>query len=125
MGKIIDFLKRVSSLISGDDSPAGSERPMIEIRARNDSTSQQQQRTSTNLPRIEILGINQRLPNGSGTNPNRDEVEIFKSNIGRGMTVKKIRKPGRCPLCATKGKVVANVGGGDRWRCEKCDSTFN
>ena len=125
MGKVSDFLKRVSSFFSGDDSPAGSGRPTIEIRGRNDSTTQRQQRTSSNPPRIKIGVINQRLPNGSGTNPYRGEVEIPKTNIGRGITVKKQRRPGRCPLCATKGKVVENVSGRDRWRCEECDSTFN
>ena len=116
LDKISDLLKRLSEFLSGDDSPTKLGKPRIEIRGRNNSSTQQQL-TSSNPPRINILGINLRRPNESETNPYGD--------IGGGITLRKHRKPSRCSVCATKGKVVANVRGPDRWRCEECGCTFN
>ena len=98
----------------------------IVINARHNSPSYQNEQANelVGVPKITILGVNQRTPVASGTNVYRTEVDVQNTNLGNGITVNSQRKPGRCPICATRGGILENPNGSPRWLCPVCDSTF-
>jgi hypothetical protein len=82
---------------------------------------------NSDAPRITIRSVNRRTPIAAGGNVYSSEVSVQNANLGHGITVMRQRKPGRCPICATRGCVVENTGGGrHRWLCTEpsCGSTF-
>jgi len=94
---------------------------------RSASSNPNNETASGDAPRITILTVNRRTPIASGGNVYSSEVSVQNANLGRGITVMRQRKPGRCPICATRGSVVENTGGGrHRWLCTEpsCGSSF-
>jgi|GEM_PF-3748264 len=124
--KVKKYLNKVKKHFNKDNSPSTS-KPTIEIRGRHDSQPTLQTRSATDSLRITIGEAHRRPSTAEGTVDYGSELDVQhrNRNVGRGITVKKQRKPRKCPLCATYGKVVANTGRGDRWRCEDCGLTFN
>ena len=122
MWSIKSWFKKIKEYFSGGKIEDGGEQPTIRIGERRYPQSPSSASGST--PKIKVRAIHR---NDSTTNENvyQDEVDVVNRNLGRGIVVNKRRKPGRCPICATRGKVVANTSGGDSWRCIECDSTFN
>jgi len=128
--KIRGFFKRKSA------SPPSMSNQRISIRSVNQRpvlTPTAEQNISVSVgdgndsdtPRITIRGVNQRTPIASGGNVYSNEVDVQNANLGRGITVMRQRKPGRCPLCATRGGITESADGGNRWLCPACGSTFN
>ena len=126
MGKFKDWWERIKSKLKGEPVSSSSEKPKIVIKARHDSPTPPTP-SSPNAPRITIGNINRRTPTASGTNGYRGEVEVSNPNIGRGITVSRRRKPGRCPNCATTGCIIENPGGRPKWKCTvpECGHTFD
>lgn len=76
-------------------------------------------------PRIAIQRVNRRAPIVAASNIYGREMEIPSVNLGHGMTIKGLKKPVKCPICATRGgEIVENPGGRQRWKCMVCDSNF-
>lgn len=125
MGWIKNLFKIIKSYFSEKELSDRTSKPTIEIHGRNDPHSVQRLPSSDEPPQITIGEIHRRVPDAVGTDVYRSEVDVQNPNLGHGITVRKQHMPGRCPLCATQGKVVANTNGNRRWRCEECGSTFN
>lgn len=138
MGAILDFFKnqfeKIKRYFSGNKNmPTNEQNNRIVIRSRRDAISTGEQRIQPiqnnqeefDTPKITIRSVNQRTPMASGTNVYRSEVDVQNANLGRGITVMRQHKPGRCPLCATRGEIIENPEGRPRWKCTTCDSTFN
>ena len=118
--KIREYFERRNSESADDQGKR------IVIRARNDhgSTGVQGEEIEVD-PKITIRGVNKRVPIVSGDNIYSGDLNVPNKNIGRGITVKKQRKPVRCPICATRGGIIENPGGDPRWKCPACNETFN
>ena len=131
MFSIIKMLKNIFKKRDGssdENVPAVNENQnkQIVIKARNDSVSTTSQNEKIIItPKIEIKKVNKHTPPSSGTHVDGREVSVKRKNLGRGMTVNKQRKPGRCPICATTGGIIENPGGTPRWKCSACNETFN
>ena len=134
MIKILTFIKnqfeKIKEYFSKENITVSDEQnKKIVIRTHNDPYSLSIQDIQINetidAPKITIRGVNERVPIASGTNVYRSEAEVQNANIGHGITVKKQRKPGRCPNCATRGEIVENSEGNQRWKCPVCNYAFN
>lgn len=126
MGAIKELIEAVKQYF-GDGDSEESRAPAeqtIEIRERHSGSAQPAGSSPADVPKIKIGEIH-RYKSEAIKDVYRDEVNVVKKNIGKGITVNKQRKPGKCPICATQGSVAANAGGGDKWICEECGSTFN
>lgn len=125
MGRFFSFMKEQFEKIK-KPPVSNAQSQKIVIRSRHDShPTSDQNNVPEDIPKITIRGVNQRTPIASGTNIYRTEVDVQNTNLGGGITVNRQRKPGRCPLCATRGGIIENPGGRPRWKCPACDSTFN
>lgn len=118
MGMIRDFFEKVSHYFNKEEYQDEESSPAIEIYEWHDESS-------NDIPQITIGEVHRRDPDTIGSNVYRSEIDVQNQNLGHGIIVKKQHKPGRCPLCATQGKIVGNNAGSDRWKCEECGSTFN
>jgi rubrerythrin len=125
MGRISDLFEKIKSFFNKKKFLDKSSRPTIEIHDRYNLNSMQHSHSSSEVPQITIREVHRCIQTETERDIYRREVDVPNPNIGHGITVKKQRKPGRCPLCATKGKVVENTARGGRWKCEECGSTFN
>jgi tRNA(Ile2) C34 agmatinyltransferase TiaS len=107
-------------------SAKDSQGQRIVINSRSDSASvSNHDNAASNTPKINVRGINQRTPIAYGTNTYRADINVQNISLGNGITVNRQRKPGRCPICASRGGISENSDGRPRWRCSECDSTFN
>lgn len=130
MGLLKDLFKVVSEAVKqcfgGDDSSrsdAPADRTII-IKEHHSGGALLTDSSFTDVPKIKIGEVH-RHNSATISDVYRDEVNVVNQNIGKGITVNKQRKPGKCPICATPGRVAANVNGGDKWICKECGSTFN
>jgi len=129
MVRLISFIKeQIEKIIRFFNKPsvANTQSKKIVIKARHESLlSSVHSYESEEVPKITIHGVNQRTPIATGTNVFRTDVDVQNTILGNGITVNRQRKPGRCPLCATRGGITENPDGNLRWKCSTCDSTFN
>ena len=90
----------------------------IQISPRSQNVPNQR---SPDAPRIVIKQIHH-YPSAYSS-----DVTVEHPNLGHGIHVNRMRKPVRCPLCASRsGRIVENrAGAAHRWKCEDCQSTFN
>ncbi len=95
--------------------------PRITIIQRHDGAQPERHRRSGNAS-ITIRNINKRTAPISGT---LAEGSGQQTDLGNGITMKRQRKPNRCPICATTGKIEANADGRNKWLCKACGHTFN
>ena len=121
--KMKSFIKKRKSIIADNQS-----QQKIVIRSRHDAMPSFEAQSVVfveETPRITIHNVNQRTPIAFGTSVYRDDIEVQNTNIGSGIIVNRQRKPGRCPLCATRGEIIENPSGNRRWKCNACASLFN
>lgn len=130
MGAIKDLFENLSEAVKqyfGGGDSAESHTPAdqtIEIKERHSGITWPPDSSSADAPKIKIGEVHTR-ESAAIRDVYRDGVNVVNQNIGKGITVNKQRKPGKCPICATQGRVEANVNGGDKWICEECGNTFN
>ncbi len=122
MGMINNLFDKIKNFFNKRKNLNESSKPTIVIRERHDIDSEHYSQSFDEGPRITIREVHREGTTATG---DLSEVEVQTPNLGHGITVKKQHKPSRCPMCATKGKVVANPSGRERWKCEECGSTFN
>lgn len=119
MCSIRDWIKKIMRYFMGGKIRERSERPTIRIRKQHETISSPLPPSdSESTLKIKVHAIHR---NNSAVG----ETDIINRDIGKGIVVNKCRKPGRCPICATRGKVVVNMRGDDSWMCKECGSTFN
>lgn len=123
MWSIKNLFEKIRQYFTVRKAPETPNRPTIVIGRRYGAASGETA-PSTDAPKIKIRAVH-RPETEAGSNVYRDEVEVERRNLGGGIVVNRQRKPGRCPICATRGKVIENTDGGDHWKCNECGSTFN
>ncbi len=110
MGRIKNWFAKMGRRAGNGEPPAG---PAIEIRQRHDAAPE-------DPPTISILRTTER-PSMESAEGEKNAPDLA---LGQGMRVIAQRSPRRCPICATRDKVVANSGEGGKWKCEACGSVF-
>lgn len=117
MWSIKDLIEKIKRYFTGGKIEKSGERPTIRIRERHEINSPSHPALES-TPKIKVRAIH-RNDSAAG------ETDIVNRVLGKGIVVNECRKPGRCPICATRGKIVVNMSGDDSWMCEECGSTFN
>ena len=115
MWRIWDWIEKIKRHFTGSKIDEKGERPTIRIHERHVLPPPS---APESTPKIKVRAVHR---NGSAAG----ETDIVNRDIGKGIVVNKHGKPGRCPICATRGKVVVNMSGDGSWTCEECGSTFN
>jgi hypothetical protein len=115
-------------------SPLEATPPRIVIRDRNTPREARQVLASTQVaestnrqsaPVITIHRVNER-PNPLATTViYGSEVRVERTDLGRGITVNRRRKPTICPECRTPNSIIPNEAGRDQWRCTVCEKVFS
>jgi hypothetical protein len=115
------MFEKIKQYFFGGSIEKNGERPKIRIGERHETRSLPPLESA---PKIKVRAVHKHSSEAD-RNAYRAEMNIENQDLGRGIVVKKRRKPGRCPICATQGRVVENTGSGNNWLCEECGSTFN
>lgn len=125
MGCIKNCLEKIKRYLTGEKEEAPGPRPTIRIGERHEAgPPQPPPSASEDAPRITVRAVHRNSSAADEAAPQAEE-DIVNQELGKGIIVNKRRKPERCPICATRGRVVANTSGNGRWMCEECGSTFN
>ena len=126
MNKFSKWLKR---MFKGNDHSSEN----ITIINRNDASDRSSTRPISG--RIIIKQINNHDQDGAdsaaatpvstpSTRRDPNSIPVERAALGKGIRVKHLTKPDKCPLCRTGGQVVANTDISKKWKCNACGHIF-